>query len=78
MKTSPWIASAVLGLLAACGGETSQQTPAGTPSAVNEPPSAVDETLPTAEEEAAKADEAIDEKNADDELQKLQTELGGG
>lgn len=78
MKTALWIAPAVLGLLAACGDETSQQTPAGTPSAGNQPPSAVDETLPTAEEEAAKAAEAIDEKNVDDELQKLQKELGGG
>ena len=78
MKTSLWIAPAAFALLAACSGERPQATPSGTPADGSAPAAAVEESLPTAEEEAAKAAEAIDEANADAELQRLQKELGDG
>ena len=77
MKTSLWIAPAAFALLAACSGESPQATPA-TPAAGSEQAAAVEESLPTAEEEAAKAAETIDAGNADAELQRLQKELGDG
>lgn len=76
MKTSLWIAPAVLTLLVACSGD-SPQDPAGTAPAGSEPV-LVEEDLPSAEEEAAKAAESIDDGNADDELKRLEQELGDG
>lgn len=75
MKIQLWTPVVVLSFLAACGGESSQAPAATTPAQSSE---VADETLPTPEEEAAKASETIDEGNADAELKKLEQELGGG
>lgn len=75
MKTTRCIALATLTLFAACSVESSEE-PAGSPAPADEP--ALEEPLPTPEEEAAKAAQVIDEANADAELQRLQQELGGG
>jgi hypothetical protein len=76
MKTSLWIAPTVFALLSACSGD-SPQDPAGTTPAGGEPV-LVEEDLPSPEEEAAKAAESIDDGNADDELKRLEQELGDG
>lgn len=75
MKTPLWIAIVTLGTLAACSAEETPAPAATPPAGAPETP---EEPLPTPEEEAAKAAETIHEENADEELQKLQQELGGG
>jgi hypothetical protein len=75
MKTPLWIAIVTLGALAACSAEEAP-APAATPPAGTQ--EASEEPLPTPQEEAAKAAETIHEGNADEELRKLEQELGGG
>lgn len=75
MQTPRWIAPVALIALVACSVEGSEE-PAEAPAPGAE--AAVEESLPTPEEEAAKAAESIDEANAEAELQRLQKELEGG
>lgn len=75
MKT-PLIAFLVcLTLTAGC---SSESDPAPSSPSATQAPATDEPALPTPQEEAAKAADSIDSQNADEELARLQAELGGG
>lgn len=64
-----------LALCASCTVQSDSTPPAAE---VQTTPAADEPALPTPEEEAARAAEAINAANADKELARLESELGGG